>query len=121
MASRHSGSWPIAAAVCGTASAIISLGLAVAFRAGAQFDVNWEAVSSMPASEAMAYMLEHTQNLSGWDAFLLGARHLDFWIALGEIWVLLFAFSFGCCALVLWWQYRRRTPSNNALEQTRQG
>ena len=121
MASKASGSWPLAAAVCATASAIGSLSLAVSYRAGAQFDVNWEDVSAMPAKEAMTYMLEQSHNLSAWDAFLLGTRHLKFWIDLGQLWLVLFVFSFGCCAVVLWWQHRRRTPSNNAFEQTRDG
>jgi hypothetical protein len=79
----------------------------VALRSGAQPNVGWEEAADMRVSEYMTLVVDRAHNLSAWDAFLIGVKQSEFWIDLGQLWLMLFAFSFACCSIVLWWQHRK--------------
>jgi len=93
------------AAVCTVAAVIGSMALAIVFRVGAQFpaDVDWEKVGAMPYNDALSYMMDRTLNLSAWEAFRNAAPLPEFWLEIGQLWLMLFVFGFVCAAVSLWW------------------
>jgi hypothetical protein len=95
-------------------SVVSTLGMSILFGGGGTYlpNVEWDRVDKMNYRDATTYLVERTQRLSGWEAFIQGAQHPRYWIDLLQTWLFMFGFALVCCAVLLWWLGRARAPSN---------
>ena len=64
--------------VCAVVSLAASIAYTIAFGGGVSIDpaMDQAVLDSMPYTEAVAYMEQHSRSTSGWESFTAGARHL---------------------------------------------
>jgi hypothetical protein len=110
--------------VCAVVSLAGSIAYTIAFGGGVTFDpaMDHSVLDSMPYTEAVAYMEQHSRPTSGWQSFISSARHLLYWRAILEFAGFTFAVAISSYWLASLWNDKRRVmPPNTSLERTREG
>jgi|SRR5688572_18018372 hypothetical protein len=115
MAHSTARPWLRAAVISLVLSALVTLGAAIIFGGGAYYvpPVVSEKIDSMAYRDAIKYINERSQSMSGWEAFVNGAQSWWYWRQLLEGWSLLFAFGFLSCAAFIRWGRAETAPSNS--------
>jgi len=115
MAHSTSRPWLRAIVISLLVSAFVTFGAAIIFGGGAYYvpPVESDKIESMKYGDAIAYINQRAQNMSGWEAFLNGAQSWWYWRQLLPGWALLFIFGFLCCAAVIRWGGLGVAPSNS--------
>jgi|SRR5882672_6897399 len=111
--------WVKAAIVCAAVSTVIALGAPMLFSDGLRYvpPVEWDRVGKMTYDEATKYLMERSERVSSWQAFLEGASHGSYWLEVLKGWLLMFIFSFLCCSILIRWLGVGRAPSNPTVER----
>ena len=114
MAHTMNRAWAKAVVVSLVISALFTISASIVFGGGAKYlpPAEHRQIASMTYEEATKYLLERTQRISGWEAFLDGAKSSEFWFELMQWWLFMALFAFVACAALLLWQ--GRAPSNSA-------
>jgi hypothetical protein len=118
MAPPNARAWLRAAVISLVLSAVVTLSASIIFGGGASYipPVEWDKVEKMTYGEAVAYINERAQTMSGWEAFRNGVPTWWFWRQLLQGWALLFVFGFLCCSAAILWGGIRAAPSNNTVD-----
>jgi hypothetical protein len=99
-------------------SALLTIGGSIAFGGVTRYLPPDESakVEKMTYGEALTYIEQRGQSISGWETFRNSLRTWWFWRFLLQVWALLFLFGFLCSATVIWWSGIRPVPSNPTVE-----
>jgi hypothetical protein len=114
MALANARTWLTAAVISLVLSALVTISASIIFGGGANYipPVEWDKVEKMTYGDAVAYINERAQTMSGWEAFRNGMPTWWFWRQLLQGWALLSVFGFLCCAALILWRGIRQAPSN---------